>query len=134
MGRHDGPFFWSFFWEEFLQEFLSNINVQVRVFQTSIQIVDLEDSQSTEIDFNNAFISAGFGFYQGTEIDVRRSFELTHKQKPIFLQNFVGNDSSIVDISENTISIPENFFVTGEEVEYSYNIIYCFILSGTHIL
>jgi len=101
---------------------LSNINVQVRVFQTSIQIVDLEDSQSTEIDFNNAFISAGFGFYQGTEIDVRRSFELTHKQKPIFLQNFVGNDSSIVDISENTISIPENFFVTGEEVEYSYNI------------
>lgn len=98
-----------------------NIDVQVRVFQLSLQLVDLEDSVSTQIDLNNAFISAGYGFYQGTFTDVRREFSLTHKQKPIFLRNFNGGSSSVVDLTENTILIPEHFFVTGEEVEYSYD-------------
>jgi len=98
-----------------------NIDAQIRVFQTSLQLVDLEDSTSTEIELNNALISAGYGFYRGTETDVKRAFDLKHKQRPIFLRNFNGSSSSIVDVTENTILIPEHFFVTGEEVEYSYD-------------
>jgi len=100
---------------------IPNANVEVRVFQTSLQLVDLEDNQSSYIDLNNATISAGFGFYQGTEIDVRRAFDLTHKQRPIFLRNFDGGNSSIVSVSEDTITLPEHFFVTGEEVLYSHD-------------
>jgi len=100
---------------------LPNIDAQVRVFQTSLQLVDVEDSSSIEIDLNNAVISSGYGFYQGTESDVRRAFNLQHKQKDIFLRNFNGSSSSVVDISNDTISIPEHFFVTGEELSYSYN-------------
>jgi len=100
---------------------IPNIDTQIRVFQTSIQLVDIENSQSSYIDLNNASISAGFGFYEGTEIDVKRSFDLTHKQRPIFSRDFDGGNSSVVDIAENTITLPEHFFVTGEEVEYYYD-------------
>jgi len=98
-----------------------NINAQVRVFQTSIQLVDIESIASTLIDLNNATIEAGYGFYQGTEVDVRRAFELNHKQRPIFLKTFNGESSSVVNLTEDTIIIPEHFFVTGEEVVYSYS-------------
>ena len=100
---------------------IPNINAQVRVFQLSLQLIDLENSTSSEIDLNNASISAGFGFYQGTETDVRRAFNLTYKQRPIFLRNFNGGSSSVVDIVEDTILLPEHFFVTGEEVVYTYD-------------
>lgn len=100
---------------------LPNIDVQVRVFQTSLQLVDLEDIASTSIQFNNAAIEAGYGFYEGTETDVKRAFELKHRQKPIFLRNFNGSSSSVVDIADNSIVLPDHFFVTGEEVEYSYD-------------
>jgi hypothetical protein len=98
-----------------------NIDAEVRVFQTSIQLVDIEDRQSTLIDLNNASISAGHGFYEGTSIDVKRAFELYHKQRPIFLRNFNGGSSSTVNVFEDTITIPEHFFVTGEEVTYLYD-------------
>ena len=100
---------------------IPNINAQVRVFQLSLQLVDLENAASSEINLNNASISAGYGFYQGTETDVRRAFNLTYKQRPIFLRNFDGGNSSVVDIVEDTILLPEHFFVTGEEVVYSYD-------------
>jgi hypothetical protein len=100
---------------------IPNINTQVRVFQLSLQLVDLENVASSEIDLNNSSISAGFGFYRGTETDVRRAFNLTYKQRPIFLRNFNGGSSSVVDIVEDTILLPEHFFVTGEEVVYTYD-------------
>ena len=101
---------------------IPNINAQIRVFQLSLQLVDLENLASSEIDLNNSSISAGFGFYQGTETDVRRAFNLTYKQRPIFLRNFNGGSSSVVDTVEDTILLPEHFFVSGEEVVYSYDV------------
>jgi len=103
---------------------ISNADIQVRVFQTSIQLVDIEESQSSYIDLNNASITAGFGYYEGTEIDVKRAFDLTHQQQPIFLKVFDGSSSSIVNVSDNTFLVPGHFFVSGEEVTYSYDTIY----------
>jgi hypothetical protein len=37
----------------------------------------------------------------------------------IFRRVFDGSSSSVVDITNNTITIPNHFFVTGEEVVYS---------------
>ena len=100
---------------------IPNANIQVRVFQTSIQLVDVQETQSSYIDLNNASITGGFGFYEGNEIDVKRAFDLTYQQQPIFLKIFDGGNSSVVSVLDNSILIPGHFFVSGEEVTYSYD-------------
>jgi len=46
---------------------IAGIDVQVRVFQMALQLIDATDSSAGELDLNNASITAGFGFYEGTE-------------------------------------------------------------------
>ena len=67
--------------------------------------------------FNNGTVQTGAGEYFGTENDVKRSFELTHKILPIFRRVF--DPVGVVSITDNTFRIPQNFFVTGEEVTYT---------------
>ena len=98
---------------------ISNADVQVRVFQNALRLVDIDNS-NTIIDLNNASIDTGFGEYTGTETDIKRSFNLTHKQLPIFERHFVGSASTVVDLTDNLIKIPNHYFVTGEELVYSY--------------
>ena len=71
---------------------------------------------------NNASITAGFGFYEGTANDVKRQFGLTHKGLPIFNRNFDGSDTTITNTTTDKITIPNHFFVTGEPVNYSVGI------------
>ncbi len=98
---------------------IANINIQVRVFQNALRLTNPDDDNNL-IEFTNAEINSGRGFYEGTESDVKRTFNLTHNQLPIFERNFVGSASTIVDITNNLIKIPNHYFVTGEELEYSY--------------
>ena len=93
----------------------AGIDVNVNVFMNALRH---EDETRDEIDFNNGTIETGFGIYQGTERDIKRAFNLTHKNDPIFEREFLGNSSSIVDLTENTISLPNHFFVSGEAIEY----------------
>lgn len=60
------------------------------------------------------------GSYTGTQNDITKEFNLTHKNIPIFQRYFDGEDSSVVNILDNTIKIPNHFYVTGEEIKYSY--------------
>ena len=46
------------------------------------------------------------------------SFSLKHKNEPIFYKEFDGEDSEIVDSSNDTIKIKDHFFVTGESLTY----------------
>jgi len=94
---------------------LPGIDVNVNVFMNALRH---EDDAKDEIDFNNGSIETGFGLYEGTERDIKRAFNLTHGNDPIFERYFLGNDSSIVSISDNTISLPNHFFVSGEEIRY----------------
>ena len=99
----------------------ASTHVQVRVFQMSLQIA-AENSAITsvdEIDLNNASINCGFGNYEGTEVDVLRAFNLTHDGRNIFAREFDGSDSSVVNLTKNSVTIPEHFFVSGEEVTYA---------------
>ena len=98
---------------------VANIDVQITAYQHSLDITH-NFTLPSEIPLNNASISAGGGIYEGTDIDVRKAFNLTYKQRSIFERYFLGNDSNIVNISANKIRIPENFFVTGEELSYTY--------------
>ena len=73
-----------------------------------------------ELSLNNAKITVGFGNYTGTFTDVKREFGLTHNGKNIFQRDFLGAESSVVDVTANTIVIPEHFFVTGEKLTYTH--------------
>lgn len=46
------------------------------------------------------------------------SFNLKHKNESIFYKQFDGEDSEIVDSSNDTIKIKNHFFVTGESLTY----------------
>ncbi len=46
------------------------------------------------------------------------SFLLKHKNESIFYKEFDGENSEVVDSSNNTISIKDHFFVTGESLTY----------------
>ena len=101
----------------------SNVDVETRVFQQAIQLVSVDDTLDHEIDLNNTSITAGYGFYEGTQIGIKRAFELTHDGLPIFQRNFDGSNTDIVDTTNNTIRIPDHFFTTGEPVNYSVGVI-----------
>lgn len=104
----------------------SGINVQVRVFYNFLRYENVM-GDDVALDFTNANITSGYGDYAGTDRDVRRSFELTHSEYPIFQRYFDGSVPSNVgfgtDVSGNStneITIPNHFFVTGEELVYTH--------------
>jgi len=96
---------------------LPGIDVNVNVYMNALRN---EDDEKDQIYFNNGSIETGFGLYEGNEKDIKRSFDLTYKNDPIFEKVFEGNNSSIVDVDEDTITIPNHFFVSGESIKY-YN-------------
>jgi hypothetical protein len=94
---------------------LPNIDVNVKVYSNGLRH---QDDDKDIISFLNSEIQTDYGTYQGTESDIKRTFNLTHKNDPIFEKYFLGNDSTIIGISSDIIRIPNHFFVSGELVEY----------------
>jgi YHYH protein len=94
---------------------IKNANVEVRVFKVDIGLSE----NFSEISLNNGAIDYNYGDYKGTDNDVAKSFNLTHKNVPIFKRYFDGSNPSVVRIADNIIRIPNNFYVTGEEITYS---------------
>jgi hypothetical protein len=95
---------------------IANIDCEVRVFKIHSGLNETEGL----IDFTNAAINSSFGLYQGTDIDIKREFNLTHNLLPIFQKEFNASQSDIIDVSNDMIYVPGHYFVTGEEVVYSY--------------
>ena len=85
----------------------------------AVELVEFDETSKTEIDLNNASITAGYGFYSGTETDILRQFGLQHNGRNIFQRDFSGNDSTVIDVTNNLINVPGHFFVTGEELTYA---------------
>ena len=96
---------------------LPSIDIEVNVFMNALRI---QDDTQDEISFNNGSIRSGFGEYEGTERDIKRAFGLTHKNYGIFERYFLGDDSTIVSVSDDTIKIPNHFYVTGERINYTH--------------
>ena len=102
---------------ELLYTPLSGIDTKVHVFMNALR---LDDDQKDVISLVNGTIETGFAEYTGTDRDIKRSFPLKHKNDPIFERYFLGNDSTIVSVSADTIRLPNHFFVTGEQLRYSH--------------
>ena len=95
---------------------IPNIQTEVRLFFNSLRY---QDDTRDIFTFFNGSLETNYGEYYGTQRDIKRAFDLNHKNQPIFERYFSGNDPEIVNITSNTINIPDHFFVTGEEISYS---------------
>lgn len=69
-----------------------------------------------------ALINSGIGAYEATSRAVRSSFDLLHKNVPIFERYFSGQDPNVVGVGAtlSRILLPFHNFVSGEEVAYDY--------------
>lgn len=91
-----------------------NAKIKTLVHGIGIDVVN----SGPNIDLTTANIKSNTSFYRGTEVDVKRDFNLSYKGYPIFKRVFDGSSSSVVDLENNTVFIPNHFFVSGEEVSY----------------
>ena len=71
-------------------------------------------------DLQNASMESGFANYEGTESAIKTKFALEHNEDPIFKKPYDGSESEVVNITANTITLPNHFFVSGEEVSYAH--------------
>jgi hypothetical protein len=99
---------------------LSNIDVNVKVYSNSLRY---QDDDKDIISFLNSEIQTDYGTYEGTDRDIKRAFNLTHKNDSIFERYFEGDNSSIVDVNNDLITIPNHFFVSGELIKYDTGIL-----------
>ena len=99
---------------------LPNIDVNVKVYSNTLRY---QDDDKDIISFLNSEIQTDYGTYEGTDRDIRREFNLTHKNDPIFERYFEGDNSFIVDIINDSVIIPNHFFVSGELVKYDTGIV-----------
>ena len=99
---------------------LPDIDVNVKIYSNSLEY---QDDDKDILSFLNSEIQTDYGTYEGTNSDIKRSFYLTHKNDPIFERYFRSDDSSIVNITNDTVTIPNHFFVSGELVKYDTGII-----------
>lgn len=95
---------------------IENIDVDIKVFKVDLGL----DESSGEISLINGSVNYDYGSYTGTDNDIKKEFNLTYRNLPIFKRYFDGSDLNIVRIDSNAIRIPNHFYVTGEEIEYSY--------------
>jgi len=93
-----------------------NIDVDIKIFKVDLGLKE----GSEEISLTNGSVNYSYGSYTGTENDIKKSFNLTHKNIPIFKRYFDASSSDIVNNNNDTIRIPNHFYTTGEEIQYSY--------------
>ena len=99
---------------------IENTSLVVGVFAIGLKIDD--DAIDTDsIDIGSTILSTKNATYVGTENDVKKDFELTYKNIPIFERSFDSENADFVDIEENQFNITNHYFNTGEEIAYDYS-------------
>lgn len=97
----------------------ASINSVVNVYMNALTTNE-DTSAGSAVTFTNAFIGDAIGEYFGTDSDIKREFELTHENEPIFERYFLGNSTDVVNTTTNSIKIPNHFFVSGEKIRYNH--------------
>jgi hypothetical protein len=95
---------------------IENIDVDVVVFQVKISSSSEFPDLST-LNLDNLEIESGLN-RSGVDGNFILNFYLRHKGAPVFERLFNGSSPDIVNLSDNTILLPNHFFVTGENVRY----------------
>ena len=95
----------------------ANTAVEVKTFIHALKVV--EDNNPNQIELQSGSIQTKFDVYEGTFFGSRTNFPILNETNQVFKKDFDGSSTDIVNLTNNTISIPNHFFVTGEEVEYA---------------
>ena len=95
---------------------IQNIDVDIKVFAINIGLSDNID----DISLINGSLEYDYSVYIGTNSDIKKEFELKHKNIPIFERYFDSSNPNIIKIDSNIFTISYNYYVTGEEIIYSY--------------
>jgi hypothetical protein len=98
---------------------IANAEIQVRTLGMKLQVHD-DNTRANSISLNNTAILANHNEYTGTLLDLAVSFGIKHDGLEVFRRSFDGSDSGVLNLTNDTISIVDHFFVTGERVNYSY--------------
>jgi hypothetical protein len=93
-----------------------NIDVDVKVFAVNVGLSE----EPGQFIMENSGIEYDYSEYTGTDNDIKKEFDLKYNNVPIFERIFDASDSGVVSVNSNSIRIPNNFYVTGEEITYSY--------------
>ena len=96
----------------------ASIDVEVRVLSIGME-PPTDNTRPTNINLETLYVHTDEGVYTGTQLDLMTAFGIKHNGDQIFLRGFDGSDPSVVDTTENSVSISNHFFVTGEEVVYT---------------
>ena len=91
-------------------------NVEVKTFIHALKVH--EDNNTNKIELQSGSIQTKFDVYEGTFFGSKTGFPILNETNQVFKKDFDGSSTDIVDLTNNTISIPNHFFVTGEEVEH----------------
>jgi len=99
-------------------------SVHVKTFGIEMQIYD-NIPLAPSLDLDNTEWYSKFGRYVGTKLDLQTAFNLKHDEKQIFRRIFdgssdAGTGGNGINLTNNTVDIPDHYFVTGEKVNYSY--------------
>ena len=101
-----------------------NIDVDITLLHHATSYVPFL-SFPVSINFSNSELTTGLSkFDESSDINLKKDFNLTHKEVPIFERVFNGSlestsiNPSSVDIDRNLIYLPDHFFVSGEKVNY----------------
>ena len=84
-----------------------------------------DGSDSVKIDLTNAYIDTQYGSYAGTNVDIKRAFNIKYGGYQVFERYIDASDEDVVGSSffgletPNAITIPNHFFVSGEQLTYS---------------
>ena len=96
----------------------ASIDVEVRVMSVGLEPQNTSGRPNI-INLDSSVLKSSNGGYTGTLLDVKTAFGLKHEGKQIFLRGFDGSDPAIVNTTNDSISITDHYFVTGEAVRYS---------------
>ena len=99
---------------------IPNIDVEVNLLAQQLKS-ETSDDVDTITNFNNGIITTDRDDYVGTFNAVKTDFDLTHEGQDIFENWFDGGNPGIVSTTDNTIKLPNHFFVSGERVSYYRN-------------
>ena len=100
-----------------------NINTEIKTYYNYMKFVD-DGSDSVKIDLTNAYIDTQYGSYAGTNVDIKRAFNIKYGGYQVFERYIDASDEDVVGSSAgletpNAITIPNHFFVSGEQLTYS---------------
>ena len=94
-----------------------NIAVVTNVLQSKLKVGTVNEDPD-QYNLSNGLLKWDAADYIGTQNDVKTRFPLKHNGLRIFERSFDGSSSSTITTDDDTITLPDHFFVTGEKVSY----------------